>query len=87
MIDAETAEVMSMHDCVRKMISVAAPAADKLGKTGYLDAVADILRTGNEATAQRALAQELGGDLTQLQLKLLEKARDVGIRDPETVAV
>ncbi len=86
-IDAETAEVMSMHDCVRKMISVAAPAADKLGTTGYLDAVADILRTGNEATAQRALAHELGGDLTQLQVKLLERAREIGIRDPETVAV
>jgi carboxylate-amine ligase len=86
-IDAETAEVMSMHDYVRRMISVAAPAADKLGTTAYLDAVADILDTGNEATAQRALAQELGGDLTQLQLKLLEKARDIGIYNPETVAV
>lgn len=86
-VDAETAEVMSMRDSVRKMISVAAPAADKLGTTAYLDAIADILHTGNEATAQRALAQELGGDLTQLQVKLLEKARDIGIRDPGAVTV
>jgi len=83
-VDAETAEIMSMPDYVRKMIEVARPAAQQLGTTRYLDDVAAILSSGNEATAQRALRDEVGGDLTQVQLRLLEMARETGIRNPET---
>jgi carboxylate-amine ligase len=85
-IDAETAEVMSMPDYVRRMVAVATPAAERLGTTVYLEVVNDILKDGNEASAQRALYEEVGGDLTALQVRLLRNAAENGIRNPEMIS-
>lgn len=84
-VDAETGEVLSMPDYARKMIAVAAPAAARLGTEAYLETLAGVLHSGNEASAQRALLREHGGDLRRLQLDLLERARETGIRNPEAV--
>lgn len=84
-IDAETGEIMPMPDYVRKMFRVAAPAADVLGTTAYLDVAEDILKQGNGATAQRALLREVGGDLRLMQLRLLQEALEKGIRSPDLV--
>jgi carboxylate-amine ligase len=84
-VHPERGEVMSMPDYVRDMLRVAAPAAVKLGTSSYLEAAEDILRTGNGATAQRAWLQDVGGDLRQLQLRLLEEALEKGIRSPDLV--
>ncbi len=83
-IDAETAEVLSMPDFVRRMLEVARPAAEKLGTIRYLDVVSEILRSGNGATAQRAMLVEEGGDLRRLQLRLLRETAESGIRHPES---
>ncbi len=85
-IDAETSEVLSMPDFIRRMVEVARPAAEKLGTTRYLDVVAEILRSGNGATAQRATLVEEGGDLRRLQLRLLRETAESGIRDPESAS-
>jgi carboxylate-amine ligase len=85
-IDAATGEILSMPAYVERMLQVATPAAAELGTTSYLDGIRRILVEGNGATLQRALLAECGGDLRRLQLRLLEQARDVGIRNPEAVA-
>jgi carboxylate-amine ligase len=84
-VDAETGEVMPMPDYVRKMLAVARPSAAALGTGAHLETLEEILRSGNEASAQRALLRELGGDLRRLQLALLERAREIGIHHPETI--
>ncbi len=84
-IHAETGVVMPMPDYVREMRRVAAPAAEKLGTSAYLDVVDDMLRIGNEATAQRAMLKECDGDLRCLHLQLLEMALEEGIRNPVLV--
>ena len=81
-IDAETAEVISMPSLVERMVEVAWPAATKLGTTQYLDLVPEILQTGNGATAQREALVAEGGDLRKLQHRLLREAVEKGIRDP-----
>jgi len=86
-VDAETGVVMPMPEYVRKMVATATPAADKLGTTRHLATVEEILRDGNEASGQRALLQEVGGDLRKLQLRLLERALEHGIRHPEAAAI
>ena len=85
-IDAETSEVLSMPDFIGRMVEVARPAAAKLGTSPYLEAVSDILSSGNGATAQRAALEEEGGDLRRLQLRLLQEAAESGIRNPESVS-
>jgi carboxylate-amine ligase len=85
-VDAVTGEVMSMPDYVRRMIAVAQPAADRLGTVAHLQTLTDILRDGNEATSQRALLRDVDGDLKRLQLRLLDRALEAGIRNPETVS-
>lgn len=85
-IDAETSEVLSMRDFIGRMLEVARPAAEKLGTTGYLDGVAEILRSGNGAATQRAALLEEGGDLRRLQLRLLREAAESGIRNPESAS-
>lgn len=84
-IDAETSEVISMPEFVGRMVEVARPAAEKLGTIEYFDVVSEILRAGNGATRQRAALLEEGGDIRQLQLRLLREAAEKGIRDPESV--
>ncbi len=81
-IDAETSEVVSMPTLVERMVEVAWPAAAKLGTTGYLDIVSEILQLGNGAAAQRAALAEEGGDLRKLQHRLLREAVEKGIRQP-----
>jgi len=81
-IDAESGAVLSMPDYVRQMIDVATPAADKLGTRHHLETLHEILRDGNEASQQRALLQEMDGDLQRMQLELLERALEHGIRNP-----
>ena len=81
-IDAETSEVVSMPALVERMVEVAWPAATKLGTTGYLDIVSEILQLGNGAAAQRAALAEEGGDLRKLQHRLLREAVEKGIRQP-----
>ena len=83
--DAETGEIMSMRDYVRCMVADATPGAEKLGTSAYLDPIQDVLANGNAANTQRGLLQELGGDLHQLQLRLLEDALEKGIRNPEAI--
>jgi len=84
-VDPETGEVMSMPEYVRRMIDVATPAAEKLGTTGYFETLHEILRDGNGASFQRRLLEELDGDLRRLQVKLLERAAEIGIRNPELI--
>ena len=81
-IDAETSEVVSMPALVERMVEVAWPAAARLGTTGYLDIVSEILQLGNGAAAQRAALAEEGGDLRKLQHRLLREAVEKGIRQP-----
>ena len=81
-VDAETSEVISMPALVERMVEVAWPAATKLGTTGYLDIVSEILQLGNGAAAQRAALAEEGGDLRKLQHRLLREAVEKGIRQP-----
>lgn len=84
-IDPVTERVMSMRDYVGTMLDLARPAAASLGTTHYLDVIPRTLEEGNASSAQRALLDECGGDLRQLQIRLLEQARDVGIASPEPV--
>jgi carboxylate-amine ligase len=86
-IDPITGKVMPMAAYVDKMLEAARPAAERLGTSAYLETFDGILRDGNEATAQRKLYEEVGGDLVALQLRLLERAAEAGIRNPETVSV
>jgi len=81
-VDAETSEVISMPALVERMVEVAWPAATKLGTTGYLDVVSEILQLGNGAAAQRVALAEEGGDLRKLQHRLLREAVEKGIRHP-----
>lgn len=64
-----------MREQVRRMLELAGDAAVRLGADRHLRVIEEITSQGNEASAQRALAAELGGDLQRLQLALLERAR------------
>ena len=84
-VDPVNGDVMPMADYVHRMLEVAGPAAERLGTESYLEVVSQILAEGNGATAQRALLEEVGGDLRAMQLRLLQQAREMGIRNPEPV--
>jgi len=75
-VDAETAEVMPMRELIREMVRLAGDAAARLGTEHYLDEVEVVLEQGNGAAEQRRLAEELGGDLHEVQRRLLVAARE-----------
>ena len=75
-VDAETSEVMPMRELVRTMVRFAGDAAARLGTEHYLSEVEVVLEKGNGATEQRRLAAEVGGDLHEVQRRLLVAARE-----------
>lgn len=75
-MDPETGEATPMREQVRRMLELGGDAAARLGTEGHLRTVAEIAERGNEASAQRELAVEVGGDLQRLQLELLRRARE-----------
>ncbi len=65
------------------MLTVARPAAQRLGTEPYLDTVESILTEGSGADHQRELLAQVGGDCATLQLALQRQAVESGIEDPE----
>jgi len=81
-VDAETHETMSMHEMAALMVADAGEASAGLGTESHLALVSEIIEAGNGATYQRALADELAGDLVAVQRRLLDDARTL-IRVPD----
>ena len=81
-IDAETHDVIPMREMAFRMIADAGEASATLGTESHLRLLSEIIKTGNGATYQRAMADEFGGDLVAVQCRLLEDARALVV-DPD----
>ena len=84
-IDAETHEIMSMQEMARLMVADAGEASASLGTESHLRMLSEIIESQNGATYQRALAEELGGDLVAVQLRLLDEARSLVLEPDVTL--
>ena len=81
----DSREIIPMREAGRRMLALAAEAAADLGTERHLATLEGILAEGNGASYQRRMAEEHNGDLQAVQIRLLEEARSVGIRDPDLV--
>ncbi|MFN2432277.1 MAG: YbdK family carboxylate-amine ligase [Gemmatimonadota bacterium] len=66
---------LTMREAVAELLEAASPAARDLGTDADLRILEEVLSEGTESEAQLALLEELG-DLQQVQLRLLERARE-----------
>jgi len=83
--DAETGAPVSTRQQLRQMLDMAGEAAVTLGTERHLEVVRAMIGKGNGACYQRRVAEELGGDLIQVQRRLLSEAREQILRpDSET---
>lgn len=80
-VDSESGEAMPIRTQAYEMIDVAEEAAADLGTGKHLARLREIIESGNGASYQRRVMEELGGDLRAVQLRLLAEARN-RIGDP-----
>ena len=73
MLEAETGEILHMHEQIERLLDSIGPKAEELGSSSHIDFAREMLRQGTEAEWQVRTCDKLGGDLRELELEIARR--------------